>query len=570
MNLACRDWFERLKAGRAPIADLELDEESSARAVRVFNKLRLPDVPGQPTLAEAAGDWTRDFVRAVFGSVILDDDGKIVGRTIRKFFELVPKKNAKTTKGAGIMLTALLVNQRPNAVFLLIGPTQQTADLAFAQAVGMIAADPENYLQKRFQVQEHKKRILDRTNGASLQIKTFDNRVLTGQKPAGILVDELHELGKFHYAAKVMQQLRGGIIANPEAFIIFITTQSDEPPTGIFKTELEYARDVRDGLIEGGDTLPMLYEFPLTMQADKSEPWKDPRNWPLVLPNLGRSIQLGTLEIEFSEAIEKGAETLSIWASQHLNVQIGIAIHRDRWAGSKYWPLAADASLTFESLLERSEVITVGIDGGGLDDLLGAAFCGRDAKTKEWLFYFRAWAHEDALDQRKENNDRMHQFARDGQLTICSEPTQDIEELVELIGQVHDAGLLPDKHAIGLDPVGVAAITDELAKRGIEPEQMSAIGQGYRLSGTIKGMERKLKDGTLWHDGSPLMTWCVGNAKAELKGSALMITKQVAGKAKIDPLVAGFNAFALMARNPDAAGGALSPWDKDENYRMAF
>jgi len=555
---ACPNWLDLLKSGASPIPPLELDEEAAGQAVRAYDTLHLPDVPGQPKFKDAAGPWGRDLVRSIFGSVRRNEDGLVVSRTYRKFFVLIPKKNAKTTNGAAIMLTALMLNQRPNAEFLLIGPTQKIADTAYDAVVGMINADRNGWLAKLFHIRDHKKMIVHRVTKAKLLIKTFDTKVVTGSKSVGVLIDEVHELGKMPQAEKVLTQLRGAIIANPEGFLVYITTQSDSPPAGVFKSELDYARSVRDGEIES-DLLPILYEFPIEMQSDKSEPWRNPANWPLVLPNLGRSISLDILKSEYKEAAAKGVDVLSIWASQHLNVQIGIALHKDRWAGTKYWPGAMDPErITLESLIERSEVVTVGVDGGGLDDLLGLAICGRDKITKDWLFWFRAWAHPDALEARKENGGHYTQFQRQGDLVICDDATQDIVELVEIIGKFFDAGLLPEKHAIGLDPVGVAAITDALATRGVDPEQMSAIGQGYRLSGTIKGMERKLKDGTLWHDGSDMMTWCVGNAKAEIKGSALLITKEVAGKAKIDPLIAGFNAFALMARNPTASDRAKS------------
>jgi phage terminase large subunit-like protein len=66
---ACPDWVQRLREHRSLVPDLPIDRKEGDRAVALFNKLRLPDVVGQPTMAEAAGDWFRDIVRSAFGSL---------------------------------------------------------------------------------------------------------------------------------------------------------------------------------------------------------------------------------------------------------------------------------------------------------------------------------------------------------------------------------------------------------------------------------------------------------------------------------------------------------------------
>lgn len=551
-SFACPDWVERLKAGKSLVPDLPIDEARAAKGKAIFDLLRLPDVDGTPQMKDAAGEWFRDIVGALFGS--LDDDGY---RHVPELFVLVPKKNSKTTGSAGIMLTALMMNERPRAEFLLIGPTQAIADLAFEQAQGMIDADP--VLAKKFIVQEHKKRIIYRETRAKLVVKTFDGKVLTGVKPTGVLIDELHELAKISRATKIVGQIRGGLDARPDGFLMFITTQSDEQPTGVFRQELRIARAIRDGRLEGeaANMLPILYEFPESVQTDPAMPWQNPELWPMVLPNLDLSITLKRLRSTFAKAKASGQEELRRWASQHLNIEIGLALHNERWRGADYWEKGAETCLTLEGLIERSEVATIGIDGGGLDDLLGVCVIGRCKETKHWLFWFHAFVQDDVLELRKEIAEKLRDFERDGDLTICKGGTEDIMGVADIVDQVFEAGLLPEKHAVGFDPQGVAAMVDELANREIEGDMVAGIAQGFRLSGAVWGMERKLKDGTMKHDGSAMMNWCVSNAKPEQRGNALLITKETAGKSKIDPLCAGFNAFKLMERNPVAFGKSI-------------
>lgn len=549
-SFACPDWEQRLRAGRSLVPDLPLDLVRAEEAVAIFDNLRIPDVPGQPAFRDAAGEWQRDIVRAAFGS--WDPAAQV--RHIRNIFAMVPKKNSKTTGGAGMALTALLLNKRPNAELQLIGPTQEVAALSFDQVWGMIDADPEGYLKKRFIVRDHIKTIECQLTGAELKIKTFDLKVTTGAKPVFVLIDELHLMAAYSYATRVFGQIEGNLIANPESLLITITTQADQVPAGIFKQKLAYARGVRDGkIVDRVRTLPIIYEFPEAMQIDKARPWADPINWPMVLPNLGRSITLERLKDEFTKAQAEGDEETRRWASQHLNVEIGLGLHAERWRGADFWLAATDPTLTLETLKARCDVVVVGIDGGGLDDLLGLAVMGRDRDSRTWLSWGRAWAHPVVFDRRKDIVERLSDFVADGDLVLCEHPTQDLEEVADIIADLNAAGLLPAKASVGLDPAGVAALIDELSDRGITDDQLVAVPQGYRLSSAVWGGERKLADGTWQHADQALLAWCVGNAKAEQRGNAVLITKETAGKAKIDPLMAAFDAVALMSRNPESA-----------------
>lgn len=109
--------------------------------------------------------------------------------------------------------------------------------------------------------------------------------------------------------------------------------------------------------------------------------------------------------------------------------------------------------------------------------------------------------------------------------------------------------------AVAQDPYGVGEIVDALDEVGISGEdQIVGISQGWKLAGSIKTVERKLADKSLRHNGQGLMVWAVANARVEPKGNAIIITKQASGSAKIDPLLATFNAVALMTLNPVAQG----------------
>lgn len=553
---ACPDWAARLRAGESIIPPPIFPDEAEAN-LEVMRDLRIVDAPGSPRIGDSCGQWVFDLAASVFGAY----DASSGRRLITEWFVMLPKKNFKSGLAASIMLTSLIRNWRTSAEFTILAPTKEVADNSFNPARDMVQyKDEDDYseLLDLIHVQEHVKTLKHRGKNSTLRVLATDSNTVTGKKSVGTLVEELWLFGKQANAKDMFREALGGLASRPEGFVIWITTQSDEPPAGIFKEKLQYARDVRDGIIHDPQFVPIIYEHPPELVATKEHLKLE--NLPMVNPNYGYSVDAAFLEREHRKAELEGEASLRGFLSKHGNVEIGLALRSDRWAGANFWQRQAVEIFTLEDLIARSEVITSGIDGGGLDDLLGLYFIGRERGTGRWLGWARAWAHPIALERRKAEAARYKDFEADGDLVIIEELPGDVAQVAAVVAQVHASGLLA---SVGLDPEKTHKVMFQaLVDAGVPEEIIFGISQGWKLIGAITLAERKLAEGTLVHGGQKLMAWCVSNARVEPKGNAALITKQASGSAKIDPLMAMFNAASLMALNPSASGGK-SFWEDD-------
>ena len=543
-STACLDWQDRLKQRRGLITFDPLFPSEAEYALQVFKSLRVTDLPGKPTFGECCAPWVFDFVAAIFGA----NNPETGAQMISEFMLLISKKNAKSTIAAGVMLTALIIGWREDDELLILAPTIEVAGNSFGPAAAMVRADEE--LSDLLHVIDHQRTIRHRVTRSALKVVAADNDTVSGKKAGRILIDELWLFGAKPKADAMFREATGGLVSRPEGFIIYLTTQSDAPPAGVFKDKLDYARDVRDGKIKDNRFLPVLYEFPQYMLD--AEAYLDPANFYMTNPNMGRSVSQEWLEREMGKEMAKDASTRATFLAKHLNVEIGMNLRANRWPGADFWASRADKTLTYDTLMERSEVVVIGVDGGGLDDLFGVCLLGRDKETKDWLAWGRAWCHKSVLERRKAIASRLRDFVAEGSLTICNDDLEDISEIMEIAQDVKARGKLV---SVAADPAGLGAFVDALADVGITPENGMVIGapQGGFLMNAIKTAERKLVNGTLWHDGSSLMAWCVGNLKIEATATTIRATKANAGDAKIDPAMAMFDAVTVMSRNPEVA-----------------
>jgi phage terminase large subunit-like protein len=574
-STACPDWRERIVAGRSLIPCSPLFQEQADLGLGMFNALKVVDVAGGPTFGEIARPWVQEFVASIFGAC----DPESGERLINEFFLLISKKNGKSTLAAGIMITALLCNWRESAEFIILAPTIEVANNSAKPAMDMVRRDPE--LFEMLKPVPHERKIEHRVTGATLKIVAADAETVGGKKASGVLIDELWLFGKKANADDMLREATGGLASRPEGFVIALSTQSNEPPTGVFLDWLRRFRAIRDGQLESPRSLGLLYEFPEEMI--KSGAYKDPKNFYITNPNLGASVSERFLLEEFEKERQKGQRALVGFFAKHLNVEPGMAARSDSWAGAEYWKRRDDETVTVETILERCEVVVVGLDGGGLDDLYGVTVLGREPaeievsaedagaegaedaegdrrRVKRWISWSHAWCHRVVLERRQQIAPKLLELESAGNLTFVGDELNDIEEIVKLIVRVRDAGLL---YCVAADPAGLGEMVDALDEVDITQDNKELnrdfiVGapQGYQMMNAIKTAERKLVNGTLVHAAQPLMDWCVGNLKIEPTATAIRATKQSAGDAKIDPAMALFNAVTVMASNPEARRSA--------------
>jgi phage terminase large subunit-like protein len=569
-STACPDWKERILSGRSLIPFTPLFPQEAAAALDLFKTLTIVDATGRPTFSSSR-PWILDFVAAIFGSYDPETGKQLVNR----FFKLISKKNGKSTLSAGIMLTALVRNWRESGEFYILAPTKEVADNSYIPARDMVRAHPElSTLLKPSagRVIEH------RNTGAILKVIAADSETVTGKKTIGLLVEELHVFGKRANAESVLLEIEGGLAARPEGFVIYLSTMADAPPVGVFAQKLDDFRAIRDGKIVVPSSLPVLYEYPQELLRD--EAFRRPDNWYVTNPNIGVSVDEDYLTQKLAEAERAGRAQLAQFFAKHLNVQIGNSLRSDGWAGAQIWQRGLDRSITLDDLLARSEVVTIGIDGGGLDDLLGVSVIGRERGTGRWICWVHGLVSTIGIWRRKANAVDYLAFKRVGDLTVFrfghadeSELEQDpaladllvdvapadlspgalpadIAYVVDLVQRIRDRGLLAK---VGVDAAGIGAIIDALSGIGVtqDADLLDAVRQGIGLMGAIKTVERKLADRSFCHGGQAMLDWCVSNLIVVLTPTAMRVARDEAGLAKIDPAMAMFNAAALMAMNPE-------------------
>ncbi len=476
--------------------------------------------------------WQQAVIGNTFGWVHADT--KL--RRYREVFLYVPRKNGKTPLAAGILMLLLFQDGEYGAEIYSAAHDYKQACLLFAHIRMMVQHNPTDFEERTRKIYSGQDKAiqLDEPDGyATYRPIVYDPEAAQGMNLLAVAVDELHT----HPDRRMVDALIGGTAGKAEPLIVYLTTADYERPGSICNEKHDYAKQVRDGVLNDPGFLPVIYE------AGKDADWTSEDVWAAANPNLGISVQLEYLRRECKRAMRDPVYE-NTFKRFHLNIRTEQA---ERWLSVKTWDNCQE-EIDWASV-ERFPCY-LAFDLASTRDTTALAYLFMDGK--EMYLQVEYWAPRVAAEER-EDRDKVPYltWARNGYMTLTRGERTDFRDLLDRIVEaktvrhLNIAGVVYDPHEAG-------QLARELeTEHGFELTAFAQTTNNYNEP--TRRFEDAIIDRLIHHDGNPVLRWQISNVGLYTDRKEHIMPVKSNDRAKIDGVVAGIMALALSMKGGSKA-----------------
>jgi len=507
------------------MSEFYFDEQAAQVAVNFFERLlqhSKGEWAGQPFILQ---DWQRDeIIRPLFGWKRRSDGT----RRYRTAYIEVPRKNGKSTLAAGIALLLLFADDEPGAEVYSAAADRDQASIVFDEAKRMVESSP--LLARRAEV--YKRSIVVPGTYSAYRVLSADAYTKHGLNAHGVVFDELHA----QPTRDLWDVLTTSTGARRQPLVVAITTAGYDRES-ICWEQHEYARQVREGIIEDDAFLPVIYA------ADMDEDWLDEEVWAKANPSLGVTVKLDYLRNEARKAAQTPAYQ-NTFRRLHLNQWTQ---QESRWLPLKAWD--ACATPVNETLLQGAPCYG-GLDLASSSDIASFVLCFPSEPGEEehyaWLPFF--WIPEENMVERA-RKDRVpyDAWVRDGLITATEGNVIDYGYIVR---DIEELGERFNIREIAFDRWGAFQVSQALEGAGFT---MVGFGQGFAsMAGPTKELLRLVLNRKLAHGGHPVLRWMADNMVVSTDAAGNVKPNKAKSREKIDGIVAGIMALDRAMRHQNA------------------
>ncbi|WP_459499893.1 terminase large subunit [Bacillus sp. C1] len=467
--------------------------------------------------------WEMFVFANMYGWYHKNEKGKTV-RVVRESYVQVPKKNGKTIIAAGALLYAMYGEGELGAdCYCAASDYEQAQNAAepIAQAIENsepLAAPTQIYKGVNGTVSGAMYRY--NINGIAYQNKfkvlTKNTKGLEGKNPYFVLNDELHAQENMD----MYDNLKSAQISREQPIMLNIST-AGKGSSSVGMRVYKYAKQVLEN--DDDDSL-----FVAIWEPNKNYDWEDRKVWEMVNPNIGVSVTMEQLEIEFKKA-KQSAHSKAEFLSKHLNVFVNGA--------DNYFEQDQVQHVLVDELGDLTgETCYLGLDLSKTTDLtcVSLNFPSHDEEGRSILkvkqMYF---IPTDNIEFReKEDNVPYTDMIERGFVQFCDGKMIDQDQVMEYIVECMN---LYDVQQINYDPAMSQKLIEKLENLGLE---CIAVNQYPNvMNAMLDDSEILIYEKRLITD-NPLFVYCALNVVVVTNINGMKAPSKRQSKKKIDGFVA--------------------------------
>lgn len=454
---------------------------------------------------------------------------KRVGSERRRFrtaLVLVPRKNAKSTLAATVLLYMLTADGEIGADCFSAATSRDQAKVVAEIAWEMARRSPQfcEYFGVRIGAKTSRFIEVPETASKALPLSA-DAHTLDGLNVHCAIVDELHA----HKTRHVWDVLETATGAREQPLIFGITTAGVDTG-GICYEQLTYLQKVLEQ-VHQDETY-----FGINYTIDEGDDWRTVTAWKKANPNYGVSVFPDDLQRKANKA-EASPAAINNFLTKHLDVWVKADTS---WMPMDAWLACGRKTLSLDELTRFP--CYIGIDLSEVRDIaalvalfllperrfaaIGRFYLPEDTITKSPIAQYPGWVHSG------------HLIATDGSATDYARIEDDIVAWCERLLVVR----------VCFDRALAAQMAQQLEKRLGPKPPVVVVKQGVDvLNPVMQSVMAAVVERRFQHAADPVFTWAASNIVVQTNHKGEIYPRKAGGKDshnKIDPMSALFTAWS--------------------------
>lgn len=471
-------------------------------------------------------DFQRALLGVALGFVSAEDERE---RMVREVFEIMARKNGKTTKCSALELDMLMNDREGAPQVYSVATKRDQADLGFQAALRMVRLSPDlsGHVRKR------QGDLYCASNMGTMRPLASNTSTLDGLDVSCGVLDEVAAMRN----RDLYDLVRQGTSARRSPLLWEISTNGFVRD-GIFDAQYEYASRWLDGELPEGDENAMRF-LPSVYELDDRDEWQDEAAWPKANPGLGTIKSWESLRQNVAKAREDPSFLPTLLVKDFNVPENGSSawLTYEEAANPEPFPGWAELGIRY---------VVVGFDAADTNDLNAACALGMrdgDPHVYEQSMY---WLPSEVLDEQTRDGNRRERdgvpytaWRSRGLLRAWPGHKVDRSCLADWIRELRDQGVYV--RAVAYDPWHMDDHTVTELRSLVGEQNTMQVRQGPRtMSQPLKDWRVALGAHEVVDGGNPVTQWCRLNAsvRADVNGEIQLEKKGRDRRNRIDGVVA--------------------------------